>query len=58
MLLPNWISLRNFGSSVPLGFGVGKEIYDRKSKKGHASFKDLVADILGIGLAALIIEIT
>ncbi|MFQ5769904.1 MAG: hypothetical protein ACE5HX_05175 [bacterium] len=47
-----------FGSGVSLSFGVGKEIYDWKSKKGHASYKDLVADILGIGFTVLIFKIT
>ena len=46
------------GSGISLGFGVGKELYDLKSKKGHASYKDLVADLLGIGFAVLIFKIT
>jgi putative lipoprotein len=47
-----------FGSGFSLSFGVGKEIYDWKSKKGNASYKDLVADILGIGFAVLIFKLT
>jgi len=45
------------GSSVAFGLGVSKELYDRKSKKGRASYKDLVADLLGIGLTAFLIKI-
>ncbi|MFQ5752684.1 MAG: hypothetical protein ACE5HI_11870 [bacterium] len=46
-----------FGSGVSISLGIGKEIYDWRSKKGHASYKDLIADILGIGCAVLIIKI-
>jgi len=36
-----------------LSFGVGKEVYDKRSGRGHASFVDLVADVVGVafGLA-------
>lgn len=46
-----------FGSGVSLGLGIGKEIYDWKSEKGQASYKDLGADILGIGFAVVLIKI-
>jgi putative lipoprotein len=43
-----------FSASFTLGLGVGKEIYDRKKPGGRFSYKDLVADIAGIGLGLLI----
>lgn len=39
-----------------LSVGVGKEVHDLRSKKGHPSFKDLVADLFGIGFAVLLIK--
>ncbi|MFQ5601640.1 MAG: hypothetical protein ACE5HS_00060 [bacterium] len=44
------------GGGAAFTLGLSKEIYDWKGKKGHASYKDLIADILGIGLAVLIIK--
>ncbi len=44
-------------SGFSFSLGIGKEIYDWRSKKGQASYMDLVADILGIGLAVFIIKI-
>lgn len=38
-----------------LGFGIAKEIYDWKSKRGTPSFKDLLADLVGIGIGFLMI---
>jgi putative lipoprotein len=43
-----------FSASFTLGLGVGKEIYDRKKPGGRFSYKDLAADIAGIGLGLLI----
>ena len=45
------------GSGVAFGIGVSKELYDRKTKKGRASYKDLVADLLGIGLTAFLLKV-
>ena len=39
-----------------LVLGIAKEIYDGVSKRGTPSIKDLLADALGIGLAALLIS--
>jgi len=39
-----------FSSALTFSLGVGKEIYDEKRPNGRFSYKDLVADILGIGL--------
>ena len=45
------------GSGVAFGFGISKEVYDWKSKKGRASYKDLIADLVGIGLTAFLIKV-
>lgn len=37
-------------SGLTFSLGLGKEFYDRKIRKSKFSYKDLVADILGIGL--------
>jgi putative lipoprotein len=39
-----------FSSGLTFSLGLGKEIYDEKTPNGKFSYKDLVADILGIGL--------
>lgn len=33
---------------ITLAIGVGKEVYDKVSGKGHPEWKDLVADVVGI----------
>ena len=39
-----------FSATLTFSAGLGKEFYDRKTPRGSFSYKDLVADILGIGL--------
>ena len=39
-----------FSATLTLSLGLGKEFYDKKTPKGRFSYKDLVADIAGIGL--------
>ncbi|MDZ7271032.1 MAG: hypothetical protein ONB17_05405 [candidate division KSB1 bacterium] len=39
-----------FATSFSLSWGVGKEIYDKRSGRGHASVADLVADVAGTAL--------
>lgn len=39
-----------------LVIGLGKEIYDHVSRKGTPSVKDMVADVLGIGVAAALLS--
>ena len=39
-----------FSAILTFSAGLGKEFYDKKTPKGRFSYKDLVADILGIGL--------
>lgn len=42
--------------SVALVIGIGKEIYDRRRPQHVASWKDVVADVAGIGVALLILR--
>ncbi len=39
------------------GLGITKEIYDLKSKKGHPGFKDILANLLGVGTALFFIKV-
>jgi uncharacterized protein YfiM (DUF2279 family) len=39
-----------FSASLTFSAGLGKEFYDLKTPQGRFSYKDLVADILGVGL--------
>lgn len=41
----------NVSLSTTIGLGLGKEIVDLYSRHGVASYKDLVADIIGMGIA-------
>lgn len=43
-----------FSSALTFSLGLGKEFYDLKTRQGRFSYKDLAADILGIGLGLLI----
>lgn len=43
-----------FSVSFTLGAGLGKEFYDSKTPGGTFSYKDLIADILGIGLGLVL----
>ncbi len=47
---------KNLAVGFSLSLGVFKEVYDKKSRKGAASWKDLAADLLGVGLGYLIIS--
>ncbi len=47
-------SSRYFSSGLVLSFGVGKEVADSHKSKGKFSYKDLVADGLGIILGLTI----
>lgn len=38
---------------ITLAIGVGKEVYDKVSKKGYAEWKDLLADLVGILIGIL-----
>ncbi|MCK4427022.1 MAG: hypothetical protein KAW16_00910 [candidate division Zixibacteria bacterium] len=39
-----------FSFSLTFSLGLGKEVYDQRRPNGKFSYKDLVADILGIGV--------
>ncbi len=47
-------SSRYFSSGLVLSFGIGKEVADSHKSKGKFSYKDLVADGLGIILGLTI----
>jgi uncharacterized protein YfiM (DUF2279 family) len=51
-------SLATNGSiGVAFSVGAAKEVYDGLSGKGNASFLDLAADVAGIALAALLLNL-
>jgi uncharacterized protein YfiM (DUF2279 family) len=37
-------------AGLTFSLGLGKELYDQKTPRGRFSYKDLVADVLGMGL--------
>lgn len=39
-----------FSGGLTFSLGLGKEVYDEKRPNGKFSYKDLIADILGIGV--------
>lgn len=43
LFLPWWVA-----GLLTLAIGVGKEVYDKVSGKGHAEWEDLVADLIGV----------
>lgn len=51
------LAARNSAMGFSLTFGVAKEVYDWKSGKGTPSYKDLIADIVGIGVGFLMITL-
>lgn len=48
LILPWWVA-----GLLTLAIGVGKEVYDKVTGKGHAEWKDLVADLVGILIGVL-----
>lgn len=48
LILPWWVA-----ALITLAIGVGKEVYDKLSKKGHAEWEDLVADVVGVVIGLL-----
>ena len=42
-ILPWWVA-----GVITMAIGVGKEIYDYKTGKGHAQVKDIIADLIGV----------
>lgn len=48
LLLPWWVA-----ALITLAIGIGKEVYDKVSKKGCAEWEDLLADLVGILIGVL-----
>lgn len=48
LFLPWWVA-----GLITLAIGVGKEVYDKVTGKGHPEWKDLLADIVGILIGLL-----
>ena len=48
LFLPWWVA-----ALITLAIGVGKEVYDKVSGKGHPEWEDLVADVVGILIGVL-----
>lgn len=48
LILPWWVA-----GILTLCIGVGKEVYDKVSGKGHPEWKDLLADLVGILIGVL-----
>lgn len=46
---------RQMAAASTLVVGIAKEIYDGISRRGTASWKDLLADVAGTGLAVMIL---
>jgi len=40
--------------STTMAIGLGKELLDKRSRHGVASYKDLIADLIGIGVGYLL----
>ena len=45
------------GLGFSFSLGIAKEVYDRRGRKGVASWRDLVADALGCGLGYALIAL-
>lgn len=48
LFLPWWVA-----AILILAIGVGKEVYDKVSGKGHPEWMDLLADLIGILIGIL-----
>jgi uncharacterized protein YfiM (DUF2279 family) len=46
-----------FGMGLTFSFGLSKEIWDSTKKGNHFSYKDLIADILGIIAGGVLVKI-
>lgn len=46
---------RQFAAGSTLAIGIAKEIYDHASRRGTPSWKDLLADVAGIGVAFVLV---
>lgn len=48
LFLPWWVA-----AILTLCVGIGKEVYDKVTDKGHPEWKDLLADLIGILIGVL-----
>lgn len=48
LVLPKWVA-----GLITLSIGVGKEVYDKVSKKGCCEWKDIMCDLIGIVIGVL-----
>lgn len=46
---------RQIAAGNALALGLAKEIYDKTTRRGTPSWKDLLADVVGIGVAVLLV---
>jgi len=46
---------RQFAAGSTLLSGIAKEIYDKASRRGTPSWKDLLADLIGVGVAVVLV---
>jgi uncharacterized protein YfiM (DUF2279 family) len=51
------VASRNGSIVFAVTAGISKELYDAFSRKGRASYKDFVADVLGIGFGLVLLRI-
>lgn len=48
LFIPWWVA-----AGITFAIGVGKEVYDKVTGKGHPEWKDLLADLVGILIGVL-----
>lgn len=48
LFLPWWVA-----AGITFAVGIGKEVYDKVSGKGHPEWEDLLADLVGIIIGVL-----
>ena len=46
---------RQIAAGSALAAGLAKEIYDQVSRRGTPSWKDLLADVVGVGVAVILV---
>ena len=51
----NTAKSRQIAAVSALAAGLAKEIYDQVSRRGTPSWKDLLADVIGVGVAVMLI---
>ena len=46
---------RQIAAGSTLAIGLAKEVYDKVSRRGTPSWKDLLADVVGVGVAVILV---